>query len=53
MARPAKPPQESYQRQEGSMDLNLKGKVAIVTGAGGGGIGTSVAYELASEGPLS
>ncbi len=32
------------------MDLNLKGKVAIVTGAGGGGIGTSVAYELAAEG---
>ena len=32
------------------MDLNLKGKVAIVTGAGGGGIGTSVAYELAGEG---
>jgi NAD(P)-dependent dehydrogenase (short-subunit alcohol dehydrogenase family) len=32
------------------MDLNLKGKVAIVTGAGGGGIGTSVSYELAREG---
>jgi len=32
------------------MDLNLKGKVAIVTGAGGGGIGTSVAYGLAGEG---
>jgi NAD(P)-dependent dehydrogenase (short-subunit alcohol dehydrogenase family) len=32
------------------MDLNLKGKVAIVTGAGGGGIGTSVAYKLAAEG---
>ena len=32
------------------MDLNLEGKVAIVTGAGGGGIGTSVAYELAGEG---
>ncbi len=32
------------------MDLNLKGKVAIVTGAGGGGIGTSVAYDLAGEG---
>ena len=32
------------------MDLNLKGKVAIVTGAGGGGIGTSVAYQLAGEG---
>jgi 3-oxoacyl-[acyl-carrier protein] reductase len=32
------------------MDLNLKGKVAIVTGAGGGGIGTSVCYELAREG---
>ena len=40
-----------YERkQEGSMDLNLKGKVAIVTGAGGGGIGTSVSYELAREG---
>ncbi|MDM7998473.1 MAG: SDR family oxidoreductase [Dehalococcoidia bacterium] len=34
------------------MDLNLKGKVAIVTGAGGGGIGTSVSYELASEGAI-
>ena len=32
------------------MDLNLKGKVAIVTGAGGGGIGTSVACKLAAEG---
>jgi NAD(P)-dependent dehydrogenase (short-subunit alcohol dehydrogenase family) len=32
------------------MDLNLKGKVALVTGAGGGGIGTSVSYELAREG---
>jgi len=32
------------------MDLNLKDKVAIVTGAGGGGIGTSVSYELAREG---
>lgn len=32
------------------MDLNLKGKVAIVTGAGGGGIGTSVACRLAAEG---
>ena len=32
------------------MDLDLKGKVAIVTGAGGGGIGTSVAYRLAGEG---
>src|SRR5512136_710702 len=32
------------------MDLNLKGKVAIVTGAGGGGIGTAVAHELAGEG---
>jgi 3-oxoacyl-[acyl-carrier protein] reductase len=50
MARLAKPPPGSYQRQEGSMDLNLKGKVAIVTGAGGGGIGTSVAYGLAGEG---
>jgi 3-oxoacyl-[acyl-carrier protein] reductase len=50
MARLAKLPPESYQWQEGSMDLNLKGKVAIVTGAGGGGIGTSVAYELAGEG---
>ena len=34
------------------MDLNLKGKVAIVTGAGGGGIGTSVSLELAREGAL-
>jgi 3-oxoacyl-[acyl-carrier protein] reductase len=50
MARLAKPSPESNQCQEGSMDLNLKGKVAIVTGAGGGGIGTSVAYELAGEG---
>jgi len=50
MGRLAKPSPESYQWQEGSMDLNLKGKVAIVTGAGGGGIGTSVAYELAGEG---
>lgn len=32
------------------MELNLKGKVAIVTGAGGGGIGTATAYQLASEG---
>jgi NAD(P)-dependent dehydrogenase (short-subunit alcohol dehydrogenase family) len=50
VARLAKPSPESHQWQEGSMDLNLKGKVAIVTGAGGGGIGTSVAYELAGEG---
>ncbi|MBN2098656.1 MAG: SDR family oxidoreductase [Dehalococcoidia bacterium] len=32
------------------MDLSLKGKVAIVTGAGGGGIGTAAAYQLAGEG---
>jgi len=32
------------------MNLNLEGKVAIVTGAGGGGIGTSVAHQLGSEG---
>jgi len=50
MARLAKPSPGNYQWQEGSMDLNLEGKVAIVTGAGGGGIGTSVAYELADEG---
>lgn len=32
------------------MDLNLKDQVAIVTGAGGGGIGTTVCLELAREG---
>jgi len=32
------------------MDLNLKDKVAIVTGAGGNGIGTTVCLELAREG---
>jgi len=32
------------------VDLNLKGKVAIVTGAGGGGIGTTLCSELAREG---
>lgn len=32
------------------MDLNLKDKVAIVTGAGGNGIGTNVCLELAREG---
>lgn len=32
------------------MDLNLNGKVAIVTGAGGGGIGTALCSELAREG---
>ena len=32
------------------MDLGLKGKVAIVTGAGGGGIGNAIALELAQEG---
>ncbi|MCX5999514.1 MAG: SDR family NAD(P)-dependent oxidoreductase, partial [Chloroflexi bacterium] len=32
------------------MDLNLKGKVAIVTGAGGGGIGTRACLGLAREG---
>jgi NAD(P)-dependent dehydrogenase (short-subunit alcohol dehydrogenase family) len=32
------------------MDLNLKDKVAIVTGAGGNGIGTAVCLELANEG---
>lgn len=32
------------------MDLNLRDKVAIVTGAGGNGIGTSVCMELAHEG---
>lgn len=32
------------------MELNLKGKVAIVTGAGGDGIGTAVCLELAREG---
>ncbi len=32
------------------MDLDLKGKVAIVTGAGGGGIGTSTCTGLAREG---
>jgi 2-hydroxycyclohexanecarboxyl-CoA dehydrogenase len=32
------------------MDLGLKGKVAIVTGAGGDGIGNAIALELAKEG---
>ena len=32
------------------MDLNLKGKVAVVTGAGGGGIGTTLCSQLAQEG---
>jgi len=32
------------------MDLNLKDKVAVVTGAGGDGIGTTVCLELAREG---
>ena len=32
------------------MDLKLKGKVAIVTGAGGGGIGTTLCLELARQG---
>lgn len=32
------------------MDLDLKDKVAIVTGAGGNGIGTNVCLELAREG---
>ncbi|OGO03051.1 MAG: hypothetical protein A2Y72_00410 [Chloroflexi bacterium RBG_13_53_26] len=34
----------------GEMDLNLKDKVAIVTGAGGNGIGTAVCMGLAHEG---
>lgn len=32
------------------MDLKLKNKVAIVTGAGGGGFGTGICLELAREG---
>ena len=32
------------------MDLNLKDKVAVVTGAGGGAMGTSVCLDLAREG---
>ena len=32
------------------MDLQLKGKVAIVTGAGGGAMGTGVCLDLAREG---
>lgn len=32
------------------MDMGLQGKVAIVTGAGGGGIGNAIALSLAREG---
>lgn len=34
------------------MDLGLKGKVAVVTGAGGGAMGTGVCHELAREGAV-
>ena len=39
-----------YDKGVVKMDLDLKDKVAIVTGAGGNGIGTTVCLELAREG---